>query len=87
MDTRNATVRARVNDALKHDVEGILSNLGLTMSDAINVMMNQIRLNKGLPFDVKIPNKMTAKTLDQSKKGEGITKFNSVDALLDDLTN
>ena len=45
MSTKNTVVRARVNDGLKHDVEGILSHLGLTMSDVINALFSQIKLN------------------------------------------
>ena len=42
MSYKNSMVRARVNDELKHEVEGILSGLGITMSDAINAL---VRLN------------------------------------------
>ena len=85
MPHRNAVVRARVNAHLKHDVEDILGSLGLTMSDAINVLFTQIKLSKGLPFDVNVPNALTQNTLKQSAKGEEVKRFNSVDALFDDL--
>ena len=82
---KNAIVRARVNDTLKHDVEGILSNLGLTMSDAINALFSQIKLNRGMPCDIKIPNKVTEETLNESAKGKNVKRFNSVDDLFKDL--
>ena len=85
MNTRNSLVRARINEDLKHNVESILSQLGLTVSDAINVLFNQIALNKGLPFNVKIPNQLTRETLDKSARGIEVQSFDSVDALFDDL--
>jgi DNA-damage-inducible protein J len=85
MRNRNSLVRARVNDNLKHDVEGILSGLGLTMSDAINALFNQIRLHKGLPFELKIPNEITQSTLERSANAQDIERFDSVDELFDDL--
>lgn len=87
MNNKNTIVRARVNDALKHDVESILSHLGLTMSDAINALLSQIKLRKGLPFDIKLPNKITQETLKKSAKGEEVKQFNSVEDLFDDLAN
>ena len=87
MNNKNAIVRARVNGALKHDVEGILSHLGLTVSDAINALLSQIKLKKGLPFDVNMPNKMTQETLKKSAKGEEVKRFSSVEDLFDDLAN
>ena len=61
MSGRNEVVRARVNGELKKDVEYILSGLGLTMSDAINALFSQIKLQHGVPFDIKVPNKITKK--------------------------
>lgn len=63
---RTETVRARVSPALKHDVENVLEKLGLSISDAIVLYMTQIKLNDGLPFEVRIPNEITRKTLDDA---------------------
>ena len=84
---KNEVVRARVNGELKHDVEHILSDLGLTMSDAINALFSQIKLNHGLPFDVKVPNKITVKTLQDSADGKNKKRFDNVDEFFNDLDN
>ena len=78
-------MRARINTTLKHDVEGILSNLGLTMSEAINALLNQIKPNKGLPFDVKVPNRMTRKTFEDTDKGKHLVRYDNAQDLFDDL--
>jgi len=85
MNGKNEVVRARVNGELKKDVEHILSDLGLTMSDAINALFSQIKLQHGVPFDIKLPNKITKKTLEDSASGKNIKRFNSIDSLFDDL--
>ena len=74
-----------MNEDLKRDVEGVLTQLGLTTTDAITLLFHQIRLTGGIPFDVKVPNALTAKTLSDSTKGKGVAQFNSVDELFDDL--
>ena len=76
------TIRVdEVNYTLAKD---ILQQLGLNYSQAIGMFNSMIVMNKGLPFDVKIPNKETEKALDelQSKQGKS---FNNIDELFADL--
>ena len=54
------TVHARMDTALKENVEVILAQLGLTSSDAIKLFYKQIELNGGLPFELKVPDKVLA---------------------------
>ena len=63
--TKSATVRARVEPQLKHDVEIILSKIGLNPTQAINLLYNQIKLNNGIPFKLKIPNNETIKAINE----------------------
>ena len=53
---KTATLNFRVNPDLKNRVENILSSLGLTMSSAIDIYLNQISLTGGIPFPLKLPN-------------------------------
>ena len=82
---KSETVRARVSPTLKHDVESVLEKLGLSMSEAIVLFMSQIKLKKGLPFEVRIPNRVTRKTLDDADKGKGLHKAEDVKDLFDQL--
>jgi DNA-damage-inducible protein J len=45
----------RIEPALKENAEEILSQLGMTPNEAINIFLKQVVLHKGLPFDVRIP--------------------------------
>jgi len=55
----DATVRARVDAQLKKDVEKILSEIGLNTSQAITMFMKSIKRERGIPFELKIPNEET----------------------------
>jgi len=50
----DATVRARVDANLKVEVEEILDEIGLSMSQAIIIFLKAIQREKGLPFDLKL---------------------------------
>ena len=64
--SKTAMIRARVEDNLKKDVENILLALGISPSEAINIFYSQIRLRQGIPFEIKIPNKITLKTFEET---------------------
>jgi len=70
---KTQTVYTRIDPELKMDVERILTRLGLTPSEAINVFFNQIVLRKGLPFEIKVPDMTVeeAKAILMSKLKEG----------------
>ena len=83
--SKTATIRARIEPDLKSEVEDILSQLGLTASEAVLLLYRQIRLRRGLPFEVAIPNKLTARTLRASKAGKGVKRFATRKELYADL--
>ena len=56
---KTAIINARIKPELKGDVEQILSKLGITTSQAITMFFEQIRMNKGIPFRLEIPNDET----------------------------
>ena len=55
MAAKSANLYARIEPEVKEQAEGILSALGIPASNAINMFYKQIILQRGLPFDVKIP--------------------------------
>ncbi|MCK9218343.1 MAG: type II toxin-antitoxin system RelB/DinJ family antitoxin [Firmicutes bacterium] len=52
--SKTTSIYARVEPAIKEEAENILSQLGIPMSNAINIFLRQVVLQKGLPFEVKI---------------------------------
>ena len=82
---KTATIRTRIEPGLKSEVEEILSHLGLTASETVHLLYRQIKLQRGLPFDVRIPNALTARTLHASKAGRGVKRFGAKSELYADL--
>lgn len=50
-----SAVYARIDTNLKNNAEGILSQLGISPSSAIQMLYSQIVLKKGMPFDLRLP--------------------------------
>ena len=55
------------------------------MSEAISMYLTQVTLQKGIPFELKIPNELTADTIKKSERGEEIHQVNTVDELFMEL--
>ncbi len=69
-----ATVRARIDEELKVDVEHVLGELGLSVSEAISLFMAQIKLRRGIPFDISVPNSVTLKTFKDTDAGKNLIR-------------
>lgn len=67
----DATVRARIDSNLKNEVETIFHELGLTTSQAITLFLKKVKIEKGIPFELKIPNETTIKAMNEAKNLEG----------------
>ena len=83
--SKTAMIQARVQPDLKKEVEAILGELGLTASETINLFYRQIKLNRGLPFEVRNPNRITAKTLRDSRAGKNVKHFRTKKEFYADL--
>ena len=70
--SKTAMLRARIEPVLKEEVDSIFKKLGLSTSEAINIFYRQVKLRKGLPFQVIIPNELTLKTFEDTDKNENI---------------
>jgi DNA-damage-inducible protein J len=78
--SKTRTVRARVEPALKRDAEAILKRIGLTASEAITLFLAQVKLTKGIPFPVRIPNAETRRALKQARARKNLETFESASA-------
>ena len=52
---RTANIYARIEPEVKEQAETVLAQLGLSISDAINIFLRQIVAQKGIPFYIKLP--------------------------------
>jgi DNA-damage-inducible protein J len=85
MSNKTATVRARMEPGLKKETERILDQLGLNTTEAIRIFFKQVIINRGLPFEMKIPNESTHQAIIDSKEGQNLEKFETVEELFEDL--
>jgi DNA-damage-inducible protein J len=76
--SKTETVRARVEPALKRGAEAVLKKIGLTPSEAITLFLKQVKLTKGLPFPVRVPNKETQRAIKQAQARKNVETFDSV---------
>jgi DNA-damage-inducible protein J len=83
--SKTATIQTRVDPVVKKNAQEILKKLNITMSEAISLYLAQIALHRGIPFELKIPNKLTATTLVESEDGKNLHTANSVDQLFQEL--
>ncbi|MDR0512155.1 MAG: type II toxin-antitoxin system RelB/DinJ family antitoxin [Treponema sp.] len=71
---KNATINLRVNTEVKEQAGKILDAMGLTFSDAFNLMLHQVRIQRCLPFDVvaysHTPKPETLKFIERVESGE-----------------
>lgn len=82
---KTAIIQTRVDPAVKRNAQIILNKLNISMSEAISIYLSQITLHRGIPFEIKIPNEITAKTLTDSERGNNLHKVDSVDELFEEL--
>ena len=52
---KNETLHIRVNDLVKSNAEKTLDMLGISIAEAVNMLLHQIPLVGGMPFDVRVP--------------------------------
>ncbi len=79
-----ATISTRIEPELKVKAEAILQKVGLTSAEAVRLFYKQICLQRGLPFDVRMPNKETLKAMREAETGK-THKVQSVDDLFDEI--
>lgn len=82
---KTETVRARVEPSLKYEVETVLDHLGLTMSEAIELYLCQIKLQKGIPFDIRIPTDLTLETFNKTDRKEELNQHDDLDNMFNHL--
>jgi DNA-damage-inducible protein J len=77
-------VRARIDGKVKEQAVRVLADMGLSVSDAIRMLLVRVAREKALPFDVRIPNEETVAAIEELRKGEG-HRADSIDDLMTQL--
>ena len=80
--SKTAMVRARIEPSLKSDAEQVLAEVGLSPTEAIRLFYRQVSLQKGLPFDVRIPNNETRAAIRQVRSRKKLKSFKTTADLM-----
>ena len=77
-------VHIRVDDKVKEKAAKTLAEMGMSVSDAVRMLLVRVAAEKALPFEVKVPNPTTVKAMKAAGRGRG-KRFRTAHALLKDL--
>lgn len=80
----NTLVQTRINPEIKEEATAVLQAIGLTVSDAVRLMLTRVARDKALPFEPLTPNETTIAAMREARAGN-LKSFNSVEALMDEL--
>jgi DNA-damage-inducible protein J len=67
----NALVQTRIDGAVKEEAATVLAAMGLTVSDAVRLMLTRVARDKALPFEPLVPNETTIAAMKEAREGEG----------------
>ncbi len=82
---KSATVRTRIEPGLKKEAESLLSQVGLSPSQAITLFYRQVALRRGLPFDVVVPNATTRRVFEETDAGKDLIVCSDVEDMFKKL--
>ena len=77
----NQLVQARIDREVKEEAAVVLATMGLTLSDAVRMLLTRVAREKALPF---VPNDETIAAMAEARAA-GLPRFEDVDSLLEDL--
>ena len=80
----NSVVRARIDADTKAEAAAVLASIGLTLSDAVRLMLKRVVAEKALPFEPLVPNAETIEAIKAARRGE-LKAASSVKNLFNEL--
>lgn len=80
----NALVQARIDGAVKDEAAAVLAAMGLTVSDAVRLLLTKVAREHALPFDLLVPNAETIAAMKEARHGN-LPSFSTVEELMADL--
>jgi DNA-damage-inducible protein J len=79
-----AMIHVRVDQKLKAKAAKTLDAMGLSLSDAVRLLLTRIAVEQALPFDVRVPNPVTRAAMEDVRRGN-LQTASSVQELMDQL--
>jgi len=82
--TANTFIRARIDNDTKVKASEALQAMGLSVSDAMRILLRRIAADQAFPLELKVPNAKTRAAIEELEAGQG-QRFSSIEALMEDL--
>ncbi len=82
--TATTMIHVRVDEQVKAKAAANLAAMGLSVSDAVRILLARVAAEQALPFEIRAPNAETITAIRELETGNG-TRFESVEALIADL--
>lgn len=77
-------VHIRVDAKVKAKAAKTLAKMGLTVSDAVRILLTRVAVEQAMPFDIRVPNRETQEAIEAGERGE-VFKAATVAELMKDL--
>ena len=77
----SSMVHIRVDGEVKDQAAEALASMGLTVSDAVRLLLTRIAAEKAMPFEVRVPNRATLAAMEAGERGD-VSKATSVAAMM-----
>ena len=82
--SKGTTIHTKSTEPLKEQAQAILQELGIPLSVAYEMFYRQIIVYRGLPFELRVPNKTTIKAMEEAREGKG-KRYARVEEMFTDL--
>ena len=85
--THSTMLHVRVDDEIKTQASEALATMGLTVSDAVRILLKRVVNDLAFPLELKVPNAQTRAAMEEARATmlARAARFESADALIDDL--
>lgn len=83
---RTAIIQARIDPDVKKKAQKILEKLNISMSEAISLYLTQVTLQRGIPFEIRLPSQTTLAALRDVEERKNLNSANSVDEFFEKVS-
>lgn len=85
--TQSTMLHVRVDEEIKAQASEALAAMGLSVSDAVRILLKRVVNDQAFPLELKVPNAQTRVAMEEARSMtiERKARFDSADALIDDI--
>ena len=80
---KSTSINVRTTEDVKKGAEVILNGLGLNISSAVNLFLKQVINYRGIPFDLRLPNKETLNAMDDIENSRNLESADTVEEMFE----